>query len=269
MRSRTKLLTSDTSAVHPDGSLHLRPPTKEEILAWPLAAFLLTNLLRSVDRATTCCARWSVLALTFQDGQSIRIISNASDGRDDGTTTKIDHPYRPARRSIWRLSRPTGDDREASVGSHRGPFGATRKHRAVGLGRATDRNASHLGARMVRERQAYVDDGDIVRSEIGHDDISTIGSPRDCEWPRLAIRIVSPYSDAGGLGAGQSLSSEIHIDDRNGVPFEIDFGALSGGDGDEAAIGARLDAERPGLNGNARRDFDDRNAHQGPLQIHH
>jgi len=38
------LLTSDSSAVHPDGSLHLRPPTKEEILAGPLAAFSLTNL---------------------------------------------------------------------------------------------------------------------------------------------------------------------------------------------------------------------------------
>jgi|SRR5438067_7800892 len=38
------LLTSDYTAVHPDGSLHLRPPTREEIVAAPLDSFSLTKL---------------------------------------------------------------------------------------------------------------------------------------------------------------------------------------------------------------------------------
>src|SRR5262249_26580001 len=54
-----------------------------------------------------------------------------------------------------------------------------------------------------------------------------------------------------------------------GVALEVDLRALSRGDRDELAVRTRLDPERPGLNRNAGRNFDDRNARERAPQVHH
>src|SRR6266516_7747879 len=60
---------------------------------------------------------------------------------------------------------------------------------------------------------------------------------------------------AGAAGA-------VHVDDRDGVPFEVRLPAFPRGNGDEFAVRARFDAEGTRLHGNARRDFDDRRTGQ-------
>jgi len=72
--------------------------------------------------------------------------------------------------------------------------------------------------------------------------------------------IVRPYPYAGELGTVRAHPGEIDVDDGDRVPFEIDVSPFPRGDGDQFAVRARLDAEGAGLHGNARRDFDDRNA---------
>jgi hypothetical protein len=54
------LLASDYTAVHPNGSRHLRPPTQEEIRSAPLDAFSLTKL--QVARVTADTALVNYIA---------------------------------------------------------------------------------------------------------------------------------------------------------------------------------------------------------------
>src|SRR5262249_8863127 len=77
------------------------------------------------------------------------------------------------------------------------------------------------------------------------------------------------HSNARNLGAGRAHPGELHVDDGDRVAFEVDVRSLSGGDGDELAVRARLDAEGTGLDRDAWRDFDDRNARQRALEVHH
>src|SRR5262249_52508983 len=97
----------------------------------------------------------------------------------------------------------------------------------------------------------------------------SIWRPRHRERARLSLRIVRSHSNARNLGAGRTHPRELDVDHRDRVAFEVDVRSLSGGDGDQLAIGPRLDAEGTGLDGDAWRDFDDWNACQRPLEVHH
>ena len=110
------------------------------------------------------------------------------------------------------------------------------------------------------KRSAKVDNRYVVRSIIGHDDLSPIGRPRECERPCLAIGIVGSDLDPGHLGIRCAHAGEIHVDDGNRVSLEVDIGPFASGDGDEFAIRTCLDAEGAGLDRNARRDLDHGNA---------
>src|SRR5258706_144080 len=117
--------------------------------------------------------------------------------------------------------------------------------------------------------RAQIDDRYVVRPIVRHDDLASIGGPGERERPRLAGGIVRTDPNAGELGAVRAHAGEVHVDDGDRVPFEIDIPPFPRGDGDQFAVRARLDAEGAGLHGNARRDFDDDRARERPLQIHH
>src|SRR5262245_66664494 len=110
------------------------------------------------------------------------------------------------------------------------------------------------------ERSAKVDNRYVVRSIIGHDDLSPVGRPRECKGPRLAVGIVGSDLDPSHLSVRRAHAREIHVDDGDRVPLEVDIGPFASSDGDEFAIRTCLDAERAGLDRNPWRDFDYRDA---------
>src|SRR6202007_452995 len=74
---------------------------------------------------------------------------------------------------------------------------------------------------------------------------------------------------AGGLRARLALARQVHIDDRDRIAFGIVFQvALPCRDSDQLAVGARRNPERAGLQRNARRDLDNRNALEGLIEVH-
>ena len=67
------LLASDYTAVHPDGSLHLRPPTQEEIRAGPLDTFSLTKLQVARVSADTALVNYIADVDGPSDGKLIHV----------------------------------------------------------------------------------------------------------------------------------------------------------------------------------------------------
>src|SRR5262245_48254905 len=110
------------------------------------------------------------------------------------------------------------------------------------------------------KRSAKIDNRYVVRSIIGHDNLSPIRRPRERERPRLAVGIVGSDLNPSHLGVWRARAGEIHVDDGDRVPLEVDIGPFASSDGDEFAVRTCLDAKRAGLDGNPWRDFDYRNA---------
>jgi hypothetical protein len=115
----------------------------------------------------------------------------------------------------------------------------------------------------------FLDNRDVVRPIIGHDDLLPVGRPGERERSRLAIGVLGSDLNSGHLGVWRTHPCEIHVDNRNSVPLEVDIGPLARSDGNELAVRACLDAKGAGLNGDTRRDFDDRLAGERPFEIHH
>src|SRR5437762_13804023 len=86
-----------------------------------------------------------------------------------------------------------------------------------------------LRARIVRECQAQIDDRHVVGPEIRNDDLPSIGRPGDREGPRLAVGIVSSYTDAGGLGSRRAGARAVDVADGDGVPLEVHLPAFARG----------------------------------------
>src|SRR5262249_49929952 len=112
------------------------------------------------------------------------------------------------------------------------------------------------------KRSSKIDNGYVVRSIISHDNLSPVGRPRERERPRLAVGIVGSDLDPGHLSVRRAHAGEIHVDDGDCVPLEIDIGPFARGDGDKFAVWTCLDAEGSSLDGNAWRNFDHRNARE-------
>src|SRR5260221_6767855 len=191
---------------------------------------------------------FSVL-IPLDQGQAVRVVADAGDGRDDRARAQVDDPHRPTRRSGGVETRPAGNHRVASVRSDRRALGAARKPIRTGNGNTRD-----FRARVMGEGPAEIDDRYVVRPVVRHDDLPPVGGPGERERPRLAGGIVRAHPHAGELRGVRGPSGEIDVDDGDRVPFEIDISPFPRGNGDQFAVRARLDAEGAGLHGNARRD---------------
>src|SRR5258706_7248915 len=89
---------------------------------------------------------FSVL-IPLDQGQTVRVVADAGDGRDDRARAQVDDPHRPARRSGGVETRPAGNHRVASV--PRDPPAPVAAPKALPT---TDRKARDLRAPVTSER---------------------------------------------------------------------------------------------------------------------
>src|SRR5215467_690731 len=161
----------------------------------------------------------SSVPAVLQNGNSIWVVADARHGRHDRPRAKIDHPYRAARGGGGSKTRPARDDRVAPVGSYRRALGISRALDTVRIHGPGHRNPGDLGTWIVRQREAQVDDRNVIRAIVRDNNLPSVWRPRDRERSRLAVGIVRPDANARGLGARHSQSGLVDVDDRDRVAF--------------------------------------------------
>jgi hypothetical protein len=92
-----------------------------------------------------------------------------------------------------------GDHRKAPIRRHSRALGPGGTNDTVRVRRSRERNARYLGARLLRERHRQVDDRDIVRAKVRHDDEFSIGREGRDERARLDVRIAGTHQHARHL----------------------------------------------------------------------